>query len=158
MLFLFRVGSAEPLLKSPPVWSPFCSFAVFSMNIQHESTTSPLWPDMCLRVCTAWNWLGWRWGEGGVGLRLVHPLKSLSSSGPRVTRWADSCLTFSNANDGGLWKPQIGPLKSSVWCLVGPCSCRRPWFFFSLPTPPGLLCAVVIGTDVPLASHRATFS
>lgn len=25
------------------------------------------------------------------------------------------------------------------------------------PSPPGLLCAAVIGTDVPLASHRATF-
>lgn len=31
---------------------------------------------------------------------------------------------------------------------------RRPLY---PPPPPGLLCAAVIGTDVPLASHRATF-
>lgn len=93
--------------------------------------------------------------ESGGGAYTSSKLLSLSCSGPWVTDWASSCLTFSNANDQQCWKPQIGPFKSSVWCLVRPCSCWRPWFFSSPPSKS--LCAVVIGTDVPLASHRATF-
>lgn len=100
------------------------------------------------------------WGCIGVGgaFHLLQALKSLSSSDPWVTHWAGSCLAFSNANDEQRWKPQIGPCNSACGVWWGPAHVGdRGLSPASPPSPPGLLCAAVIGTDVPLASHRATF-
>ena len=100
------------------------------------------------------------WGCVGVGgaFHLLQALKSLSSSDPWVTHWAGSCLAFSNANDEQRWKPQIGPCNSACGVWWGPAHVGdRGLSPASPPSPPGLLCAAVIGTDVPLASHRATF-
>lgn len=135
---------------------PFFSFPDVCIIIHNLKQRSCRYDSTTWSVQKTFAWKCLRRGAGwGGGIRLPPALKSLSCSKSCVTHWAGSCLTFSNANDGQRWKPQIGPFRSSVWCLVRPCSCWRPWSF-SCP-PPSLLCAAVIGTDVLLASHRATF-
>lgn len=135
---------------------PFFSFPDVCIIIHNLKQWSCRYDSTTWSVQQTFAWKRLRRGVGwGGGIRLPPALKSLSCSKSWVTHWAGSCLAFSNANDGQHWKPQIGPFRSSVWCLVRPCSCWRPWSF-SCP-PPSLLCAAVIGTDVLLASHRATF-
>lgn len=93
---------------------------------------------------------------------LVPSSKLAFSSDPRVPHWASSCHAFSNANDKQHWKPQIGPCNSACGVCWGPAHVGNrglsPRPIPILPPPAhSLLCTAVIGTDVPLALHRATF-
>ena len=128
------------------------------MTPQHVPFSRPP-PERCLRPGVGWvgGCAGVGWGEGA--FHLLQALKSLSSSDPWVTHWAGSCLAFSNANDEQRWKPQIGPCNSACGVWWGPAHVGDRGLSPAShpPSPPGLLCAAVIGTDVPLASHRATF-
>lgn len=94
-----------------------------------------------------------------MGFQLLWALKSLSRSSPRVTRWVNSCLAFfqmlmtSTAESLKLGHA-IQPVVSGEALLM-----LETMVFLSppRPLPSSLLCAAVIGTDVPLASHRAAF-
>lgn len=108
---------------------------------------------------------------GGV-VHVLQALKSLSCSDPRVTNRAGSCLAsffyppvffFSNANAERALKASNWPIQiQRVVFGEAPAHVGVRGLSSGGPPPPprllpDLLCAAVIGTDVPLASHRATF-
>lgn len=113
------------------------------MTSQHAPFNRPL-PERCLRH-EAW------WGPSTSSKLLSH---SLALTHELLTERAPALL-FQMLITRSAESLKLGYAIQPV--VFGEALLMLETVVFSPAPPPSLLCAAVIGTDVPLASHRATF-
>lgn len=120
--------SVQELFHSTPRQFALSSIILQKWSCSYGSATRSDSRELCLKAFSMQ--LGGVGGvEAGGCYHVLQALKSLSYSDPWVTNRAGSCLVsssfflpvfFQMLMPSECWKPQIGPFRSSVWCLVRP--------------------------------------